>query len=96
VRHELAGGEYNERRASCERVAETIAKFRPKVRALRDLAQGDLEHCRNQISDVDFRRCRHVITENDRVRCQSGIRERQSRTIRGADVPLPQQPRPRR
>jgi galactokinase len=68
VRHELAGGEYNERRASCERVVETIAKFRPEVRALRDLALEGLEHYQNQISDVDFRRSRHVITENDRVK----------------------------
>jgi len=68
VRHELAAGEYNERRASCERVVETIAKFRPEVRALRDLTLADLEHYQNQISGVDFRRCRHVITENDRVK----------------------------
>jgi galactokinase len=68
VRHELATGEYNERRASCERVVETIAKFRPEVRALRDLTLEDLEHYQNQISSVDFRRCRHVITENDRVK----------------------------
>jgi galactokinase len=68
VRHELAAGEYNERRASCERVVETIAKFRPEVRALRDLTLEDLEHYQNQISSVDFRRCRHVITENDRVK----------------------------
>jgi galactokinase len=68
VRHELATGEYNERRASCERVVETIAKFRPEVRALRDLTLEDLEHYQNQISSVDFRRCRHVVTENDRVK----------------------------
>jgi galactokinase len=68
VRHELATGEYNERRASCERVVETIAKFRPEARALRDLTLEDLEHYQNQISSVDFRRCRHVITENDRVK----------------------------
>ena len=68
VRHELATGEYNERRASCERVVETIAKFRPEVRALRDLTLEDLKHYQNQISSVDFRRCRHVITENDRVK----------------------------
>jgi galactokinase len=68
VRHELATGEYNERRAACERVVETIAKFRPEVRALRDLTLEDLEHYQNQISSVDFRRCRHVITENDRVK----------------------------
>jgi galactokinase len=68
VRHELATGEYNERRASCERVVETIAKFRQEVRALRDLTLEGLEHYQNQISSVDFRRCRHVITENDRVK----------------------------
>jgi galactokinase len=79
VRHELAGGEYNERRASCERVVETIGKFRPEVRALRDLTLEDLEHYRNQISSVDFRRCRHVITENDRV-------EEAKATIEGADL----------
>ena len=68
VRHELAGSEYNERRASCERVVETIAKFLPEVRALRDLTLEDLERYRNQISSIDFRRSRHVITENDRVK----------------------------
>lgn len=68
VRHELAGGEYNQRRTSCERVVETISKFRPGVRALRDLTLEDLEYYRSRISDVDFRRSRHVITENDRVK----------------------------
>ena len=67
VRHELAAGEYNERRASCERVVETLRKFIPNVRALRDLTLEELERYRGKISDVDFRRCRHVITENARV-----------------------------
>ncbi len=68
VRHELAGGEYNERRASCERVVEVIGKFLPEARALRDLALEDLEHYRSRISELDLRRCRHVITENVRVK----------------------------
>jgi galactokinase len=67
VRHELAAGEYNERRASCERVVETIRRFIPGVRALRDLTLEELERYRGKISDVDFRRCRHVIAENARV-----------------------------
>src|ERR1700720_4964009 len=67
VRHELATGEYNERRASCERVVETIRSFLPSVRALRDLTLEELERYSGKISDVDFRRCRHVITENARV-----------------------------
>src|SRR6266496_2315029 len=68
VRHELATGEYNERRASCERVVETVGKLLPKIRALRDLTLTDLEYYRSRISELDFRRCRHVITENNRVK----------------------------
>src|SRR5437016_6274877 len=62
VRHELAAGEYNERRASCERVVKAVCKSLPRVRALRDLTLDDLERHRNLITDADFRRARHVIT----------------------------------
>ena len=67
VRHELAAGEYNERRASCERVVETLRRFIPNVRALRDLTMEDLKQYHTFISDVDFRRSRHVLAENARV-----------------------------
>jgi len=67
VRHELAAGEYNERRASCERSIEAIRKFLPNIRALRDLTLEDLEKYGSLLSEMDFRRCRHVITENARV-----------------------------
>jgi galactokinase len=67
VRHELAAGEYNNRRASCERVVKALGKSLPHVRALRDLTLQDLQLNRSLISDPDFRRCRHVITENARV-----------------------------
>ena len=67
VRHELAAGEYNDRRASCERVVKAVCKSLPHVRALRDLTLEDLERHRSLITDVDFRRARHVITENARV-----------------------------
>jgi galactokinase len=67
VRHELAAGEYNERRASCERSVEAIRQFLPNIRALRDLTIKDLEKYRRMLPDVDFHRCRHVITENIRV-----------------------------
>ena len=67
VKHDLAAGEYNQRRASCERVIETVRKSLPTVRALRDLTLQDLERYRGMISHVDLRRCRHVIAENARV-----------------------------
>lgn len=68
VRHELAGGQYNQRRLSCERSVEAIRKLLPHIRALRDLTEQDLEKHRSVLSGEDFRRCRHVITENQRVK----------------------------
>jgi galactokinase len=67
VRHELTGGQYNARRASCEKSVEAIRQFLPKIRALRDLTLDDLEKYSSLLPDVDYRRCRHVITENLRV-----------------------------
>src|SRR5258708_19873207 len=64
VRHELAAGEYNNRRASCERAVEVIRKLCPNVRALRDLTLEDLDHHLSLLAGVDFRRCLHVITVN--------------------------------
>jgi galactokinase len=67
VRHEIASGEYNLRRASCERSVDAVRRCLPNIRALRDLTLEDLEKHRGVLSDVEFRRCRHVITENKRV-----------------------------
>jgi galactokinase len=67
VRHELAAGEYNERRASCDCAVKTLRSLRSDIRALRDLRLEDLDKHRSFLTDVDFRRARHVITENARV-----------------------------
>ena len=67
VRHELAGGEYNARRAQCEAGVRVLARHRPEVRALRDASLDDLERNRSQLGEVVYRRCRHVVTENARV-----------------------------
>jgi galactokinase len=67
TKHALAGGEYNQRRASCERAVKTISKSMPKVRALRDVSLPQLERHRSLLDEVDYRRCRHVVTENARV-----------------------------
>src|SRR5918997_1452835 len=48
----------NDRRAACERAAETLG-----VEALRDAAEGDL----GRLSGEELRRARHVVTENARV-----------------------------
>jgi galactokinase len=67
VKHALAAGEYNIRRAECEAGVRHFAQSLPNVRALRDVTGPDLKHYGNDLSEVIYRRCRHVITENARV-----------------------------
>jgi galactokinase len=67
VKHVLAGGEYNRRRADCESGVKILRRHLPKVTALRDVTLPDLEGHKSELSEVVYRRCRHVITENQRV-----------------------------
>lgn len=67
VRHDLASGEYNRRRADCETAVKLFRQTMPQVRALRDVSSADLEKCKSKLSEEIFRRCRHVISENTRV-----------------------------
>src|SRR4051812_30429621 len=67
VKHQLAGGEYNARRADCEAGVRILAQRRPDVRALRDVTVNELEAARTDLPPQVYRRCRHVITENARV-----------------------------
>lgn len=67
VKHALASGAYNERRAECEAGVRVIAKHFPDVKALRDVTLEQLELVKSELTEVVYRRCRHVITENARV-----------------------------
>jgi galactokinase len=67
VKHELASGEYNRRRAECEDGVERLARFLPDARALRDVTPDELERHGRELPEVVYRRCRHVIGENARV-----------------------------
>ena len=67
VKHELASGAYNERRAQCEAGVKHLAKFVANVTALRDVTLEQLEQFGSDLPEVVYRRCRHVITENARV-----------------------------
>ena len=67
VKHALASGEYNVRRAQCEEGVRYFARILPQVKALRDVTVQDLEQHGHDLPDVIYRRCRHVITENARV-----------------------------
>ena len=64
TRRVLAEAAYDERRASCERVADALG-----IAALRDATLDDL----GQVAEAtDRRRARHVVTENDRVVALAG------------------------
>ncbi len=67
VRHELAAGEYNLRRAECERGVALLKPAMPAIRALRDVGMADLTAHASALPELTFRRCRHIVTENGRV-----------------------------
>ena len=62
VKHELVGSPYNDRRRSCERVAQLVG-----VETLRDCSWQQLESVKSSLSDDDYRRARYVLGEKDRV-----------------------------
>jgi galactokinase len=67
VKHELASGEYNNRRADCEEAARRLAAVLPGIRALRDVSPEQLEQHRGVLSEVIYKRALHVVTEDARV-----------------------------
>src|SRR5688500_19119474 len=68
VKHALASGAYNERRAECEAGVKHLARYLPHVKALRDVTLEDLEHYGHDLTEVIYSRCRHVISEKASVR----------------------------
>jgi galactokinase len=67
VKHELASGEYNRRRAHCEAGVHYLQEYLPGIHALRDVTPEELERYRGSLPELTFRRCRHVVAENERV-----------------------------
>ncbi|MDR2843669.1 MAG: galactokinase [Candidatus Symbiothrix sp.] len=63
----MLGGEYNERRESCERVVAAIAKKHPKIEFLRDATLDMLKDVANQVSSLDYIRAEFVIEEIQRL-----------------------------
>lgn len=68
VKHEIASGEYNQRRAECEEGVHRLRAVLPEIQALRDVTLEQLEKYRGLLAGRVFFRCRHVITENERVK----------------------------
>lgn len=62
VKHQLTGSPYNDRRASCERVAKVLGQ-----EFLRGASMEQLDAVKGQISEEDYLRARYVIGEERRV-----------------------------
>jgi galactokinase len=58
VKHELAGGEYAERRGQCEAASQKLGVSSP-----RDATLADLEAAKAKLSTLEFQRARHAISE---------------------------------
>jgi len=67
VRHQHAGGEYNDRRAACEEGVRLLKPHLGPITALRDVTAADVDRHRRVLPDLVYRRCRHIVTENARV-----------------------------
>ena len=80
LKHELASGEYNRRRADCEEAVRTLRKVLPEIRALRDVTLPQLEQHRALLNPKVYSRCHHVVTEDNRT--QSAVRAFESGDLR--------------
>jgi galactokinase len=71
VTHNLAGGEYNKRRESCERVVAAIqSKFqnqKSKIEFLRDVTMDMVNAVKNDVDPIDFNRAKFVVEEIQRL-----------------------------
>lgn len=67
VKHQHAGGEYNQRRRECEQGMEILAKFHPAIKVLRDVSLEQLTAQSGSMPPLIYKRCLHVVQENDRV-----------------------------
>ncbi|XP_077527423.1 galactokinase-like [Haemaphysalis longicornis] len=62
VKHALTGGEYAQRRESCQAASAALGK------SLRDASLDDLEGCRERLTSEQVRRAKHVISEIRRTK----------------------------
>jgi galactokinase len=76
VRHSLAAGEYNRRRADCAAALEILRARQPQIAALRDLHSADLVTFAERLGPRLLPRVRHVVSENERVIAAAAALER--------------------
>jgi galactokinase len=67
VKHELASGEYNCRRADCETGVKLLQPCIAGLTSLRDVTPESLNQYKDRLPEIVYHRCRHVVSENQRV-----------------------------
>lgn len=67
VRHALAHGEYNGRRAEAEELVERMRRQLPQRSRLADLTDAETRELMRGLSPTLTRRLRHIVSENRRV-----------------------------
>ena len=76
VKHELAGSEYNRRRAECEQGVTLLSQHISGIRALRDVSPSQFQQHGGKLPEVVRKRCRHVISEIKRTEDAAVVLER--------------------
>jgi galactokinase len=67
VKHEIAAGEYNTRRAQCEEGVRLLSRKFPNLSSLRDLTLAEFASSQELLPPTIQKRCGHVLRENRRV-----------------------------
>ncbi len=67
IKHDLAAGEYNQRRAECEEAVRRLSGHLPGIRSLRDVELEEFDQWADALPEIIRRRANHVITENART-----------------------------
>src|SRR4030095_2429708 len=68
VRHALAHGEYNVRRAESEELIDRMLRCMPRHKRLADLSNAEGNELMRGVPEKLARRLRHIVGENRRVR----------------------------
>jgi galactokinase len=68
VRRQLADGEYNKRRTSCEEAVRILRQALPELHSLRDISFEDFSRLSAMIPPIAKKRAHHVVAEIERTR----------------------------
>jgi galactokinase len=75
VKHSIADSGYNQRRAECEQLEQSMRRYCPDRQLLRELDDADIAELQPHLSAVLKRRLAHVVSENRRVAAMTAALE---------------------